>query len=44
MFNRAFRTIRSQVGEIQQGDVPVTSLALFTFLPLFTLAVSLLSR
>jgi hypothetical protein len=44
MFNRIVCAIRSQVREIPEGDIPVTSLALFTFLPLLPLAVSMLSR
>ncbi len=43
MFDRAIRTIRSQTREVSQGDVPVTALALFTFLPAISLAVSMLS-
>ncbi|WP_274389555.1 hypothetical protein [Paraburkholderia tagetis] len=44
MFNRAIRNIRSKAREVSQGDLPVTSLALFTFLPAVSLAVSMLSR
>ncbi|WP_434667771.1 hypothetical protein P5W99_36110 [Paraburkholderia sp. A3BS-1L] len=44
MLNRAIRSIRSQAREVSQGDLPVTALAFFTFLPAVSLAVSIVAR